>query len=254
MTLMSSTQAIPMDVVDYLGRHHVITVSTPSFTGMPHADTVVYVNDLSTIYFHVVDESILARNIRDSKFVSFTIDDYTPQWSKLRELQGVGRGAIGEPHDAAAVQALFSTKFGPTFVRPPGRLHALTPIEMHFVDYEQRQREASSEQPTANVVYQSAPTDDRNEPRRPEAHPLDRLLFEPGEMILRPSDIPGRLYIVVEGSVELRTEGFGADQTVVRIGPGQTFSDDGAVVGRAGRLVAQARERSVLLRVGGPAG
>src|SRR5262245_6758872 len=108
MTLMRSTQSIPFDVVEYLGRHHVITESTPSFTGMPHADTVIYVNDLSAIYFHVVERSVLARNIRDSKYVSFTIDDYTPQWSKLRELQGVGLGSIAEPMEEPAVAAMFT--------------------------------------------------------------------------------------------------------------------------------------------------
>jgi Cyclic nucleotide-binding domain/Pyridoxamine 5'-phosphate oxidase len=249
MTLMSSSQTIPMDVVDYLGRHHVITVSTPSFTGIPHADTVVYVNDLSTIYFHVVDGSILARNIRDSKYVSFTIDDYTPQWSKLRELQGVGRGSVTDA-DVSSVARMFAAKFGEDFVPPPGRLHALAPIEMHFVDYEQMHRDAGTEQPTSSVVYHTEPTADRGPIASLTA--LDRLLFEPGEMIFRPNDRAGWFFIVVEGCVELRKEGFGADQTVVRIGPGQMFSDDNATTRQAGHLVAQAVERSVLLRVERP--
>ena len=71
-------------------------------------------------------------------------------------------------------------------------------------------------------------------------------------MIFRPNDRGGWFYIVVEGVIELRNEGFGADQTVVRIGPGQMFSDDNATARRDGHLVAQAVERSVLLRVERP--
>src|SRR5262245_48263768 len=183
MTLMYGTQTIPSEVVDYLGRHHVITVSTPSFTGMPHADTVVYVSDPSAIYFPVLDETILARNIRDSKFVSFTIDDYTPEWSKLRELQGVGRATLVELHDQPAIEALFTTKFGPTFERLQGRLHALSPIEMHFVDYQQLQRDAAVAAPGATIAYHAAPTVPPLGSPRSDAQSLDRLLFEPGEMI-----------------------------------------------------------------------
>ena len=35
----------PVDVVEYLRLHHVVTLKTWSFTGMPHADTVIFVND-----------------------------------------------------------------------------------------------------------------------------------------------------------------------------------------------------------------
>jgi len=86
--LTSVTRFIPGEVVDYLHRHHVITLSTSSFTGMPHADTVVYVNDSRTICFFVGEGTQMLRNIKDSRHVSFTIDDYTVDWRKVRELQG----------------------------------------------------------------------------------------------------------------------------------------------------------------------
>src|SRR5215510_7638419 len=89
---METTQRlIPVEVVEYLRLHHVVTLSTSSFTGMPHADTVIYANDLRRIYFSSPEGSKLSRNIKDSHYVSFTIDDYTTDWRKVRELQGVGR-------------------------------------------------------------------------------------------------------------------------------------------------------------------
>src|SRR5262249_3439359 len=104
MTAMtSSTRGIPAEVVDYLRRHHVITLSTSPFTGMPHADTVVYVSDQHSIFFFAGDGTKMLRNIKDNRYVSFTVDDYTVDWRKVRELQGVGRcQSVPEEHDAAA--------------------------------------------------------------------------------------------------------------------------------------------------------
>jgi hypothetical protein len=38
-------------------------------------------------------EEITIRNIADNHWASFTIDDYTPDFRKVRELRGVGRCA-----------------------------------------------------------------------------------------------------------------------------------------------------------------
>ena len=89
--LAGTTRGIPGEVVEYLHRHHVITLSTSSFTGMPHADTVVYMNDAHSIFFFAGEGTQMLRNIKDSRYISFTIDDYTIDWRKVRELQGVGR-------------------------------------------------------------------------------------------------------------------------------------------------------------------
>ena len=54
---------------------------------------------------------------------------------------------------------------------------------------------------------------------------------------------------MVDGLVEVRREGFGADQTVTRVGPGQMFGDEPD--GRRGRglLTAHALEPTILLTV-----
>ena len=67
----------PVDVVEYLRLHHVVTLGTSSFTGMPHADTVIFTNDDWRIYFFALEGSALLRNIEASHYASFTIDDYT---------------------------------------------------------------------------------------------------------------------------------------------------------------------------------
>jgi CRP-like cAMP-binding protein len=51
------------------------------------------------------------------------------------------------------------------------------------------------------------------------------------------------------GWVEIRGEGFGADQTVVRVGPGQIFGDRAAIKGQRGAFTAHAVSPTVLLGV-----
>ena len=63
----SITQGMPGEVIQHLGRHHVITLSTSSFTGMPHADTVVYVNNTDSIFFVAGEETQMLRNIKNSR-------------------------------------------------------------------------------------------------------------------------------------------------------------------------------------------
>ena len=78
---------------------------------------------------------------------------------------------------------------------------------------------------------------------------LDRRVFGPGEIIFRPGDAAGRYYIVVEGEVEVRGEGHGADQTVTRVGVGQMFGDQAALRGQRGAMTAHAVVDTVVLEV-----
>ena len=244
--LTSRTKDIPSEVVEHLRRHHVITMSTSSFTGMPHADTVVYASDPHSIFFFVGEGTQMLRNIKDSKHVSFTVDDYTVDWRKVRELQGVGRcQRVPEQHDAA-VWALYLSKFGKAAVRPPGIMHSVVPSEMHFVDYDYAvvTGEATPIRRTFQIEDAPAPPE-----RGPVATNLDRLTYEPGQIVFRPGQSTGEYFVVVDGEVEIRAEGYGADQTVLRLGPGQFFGDQAALRGQKGALTCYAVTRSVLLTV-----
>lgn len=103
--------AFPQDAVEYLRLHHIITLSTSSFTGMPHANTVAYANDTEALYFVALAGSTVVRNIADNKHVSFTIDDYTTDWRKVRELQGVGACRSANQQEEAHAAVLFKGKF-----------------------------------------------------------------------------------------------------------------------------------------------
>jgi hypothetical protein len=86
---------------------------------MPHADAVVFTNDEARSYFATAENSILAKNIRSNRYASFTTDDYTTDWRKVRELQGVGRCEPATTEEDRWSVHLATQKFGATFARPP---------------------------------------------------------------------------------------------------------------------------------------
>ncbi len=117
---------------------------------------------------------------------------------------------------------------------------------MHFVDYDETNVGTTRGADGTGRVF-------RFDGAPPTAAPaiatrLDRTVFERGEVILRPGD-RGVYYVVVEGQVKVRSEGFGADQVVTRVGPGQMFGDRAALRGQPGALTAHALEHTVVLGV-----
>jgi nitroimidazol reductase NimA-like FMN-containing flavoprotein (pyridoxamine 5'-phosphate oxidase superfamily) len=244
--LTSVSQGIPEEVLEHLHRHHVITLSTTSFTGMPHADTVVYISDTHSIFFFAGEGTQMLRNIKDSRRVSFTIDDYTVDWRKVRELQGVGRCLPVTAEQDAATWSLYLLKFGPGSPRPPGLLHAIVPNEMHFVDYDYNVVAGQASRIRRTFQIEDAPPPPS---QGAVATNLDRLTYEPGQIVFRPGDSKGEYYVVVDGEVEIRGEGYGADQTVLRLGPGQFFGDQATLRGQRGALTCHAVTRAILLAV-----
>ena len=241
------TRGIPEEVGHYLGLHHIITLSTSSFTGMPHADTVVYTSDEHRMFFFVNEGTQMLRNIKDSRRVSFTIDDYTLDWQKVRELQGVGLCLPAGNGEHELARTLFRGKFGPSVELTPGILHTIVPNEMHFVDFDYALVSAGLS-PARSRTYQI-----EDAPPPPShgavATDLDRHTFEPGEIVFRPGDSTGEYYVVIDGEVEILGEGYGADQTVLRLGPGQFFGDQGMLRGQRGALTCRAITQTALLAV-----
>jgi uncharacterized protein YhbP (UPF0306 family) len=242
------TKLIPTEVVEYLQLHHVITLSTSSFTGMPHADTVVYCNDAHRIFFFATEGTQMLRNIKDSGYVSFTIDDYTVDWRKVRELQGVGRCRPARDEEDSLAWSHYVAKFGHGSDRPVGLLHSIVPNEMHFVDFDYATVAGQIGPDIKSRVYhiEDAPPPPA---QGPVSTSLDRFVYEPGQIIFRPGDPGEHFFVVVEGEVEIRGEGYGADQTVVRLGPGQFFGDQGTMRGQRGAMTCHAVSHTVLLAV-----
>jgi Pyridoxamine 5'-phosphate oxidase len=121
------------EVDRYLRNNHAVTLSTSSFTGMPHANTAPYVSDDQHLYFFVRDESILLSNLVENHRAAFTIDEYGPPWRKRRELHGGGSCGRADERQTHGVLDLCREKFGD--FRPTGSIWWLAPSGMYFIDY-----------------------------------------------------------------------------------------------------------------------
>lgn len=118
----------------YLRNNHAVTLSTSSFTGLPHANTAPYFSDDQRLYFFVRSESILLSNLLGSHRAAFTIDEYAPPWQKRRELHGSGRCDAADDSEAEAAIGACLEKF--EGFMPSGALWWLQPTGMYFIDYE----------------------------------------------------------------------------------------------------------------------
>jgi hypothetical protein len=117
----------------YLRNNHAVTLSTSSFTGLPHANTAPYVSDDRRLYFFVRDESILLSNLVENHHAAFTVDEYAPPWQKRRELHGTGSCSRADDRQAGVALDLCAEKFGD--FRPTGALWSLEPSGLYFIDY-----------------------------------------------------------------------------------------------------------------------
>jgi hypothetical protein len=235
---------MPPEVLSYLDLHHIITLGTASFTGMPHAATIAYVSDPSGVYFAMPENELTLQNINANKWASFTIDDYTPDFRKVRELRGVGRCGIADELAVDRAMALFAAKMSELPKESLVNMHLIRPLELHFVDFEYTAGMAVPMESTK--VYAS--TDSVNLPA-PFSTQLVNLVLEPGEVIVRQGERSERFFIIVEGEVEVRREGHGQDVIVTRHGPGQLFGEVGALTGAPQTATFVAVAKTVVMAV-----
>ena len=83
MQTISSTE-FNVEVSRYLREHHTVTLSTSSFTGLPHANTASYVSDDRRMYFFARYGSTLLSNLARSHRAAFTVDRLRPDLAKAQ--------------------------------------------------------------------------------------------------------------------------------------------------------------------------
>jgi hypothetical protein len=236
---------IPQQVLDYLRGHHIVTIGTASFTGMPHAATAAYVTDVSGLYFSMRPEELTLRNISANHWASFTIDDYTPEFRKFRELRGVGRSEpIADPIERERIDRLFADKLPALADDTGATLQRIVPLELHFVDFEYT--DGVSVPLESSLFYDAAGSTDVSGPISTE---LERLTFAPGDVIVEQGTRSDRFFVIVEGQVEVRQEGHGQDVTVSRHGAGSFFGETGALTGGPQTATFTALTDTVVLAV-----
>jgi hypothetical protein len=236
---------IPAQVAGYLRLHHIITIGTSSITGMPHAATTAYASGEAGVYFSMRPDELTVMNVAANHWASFRIDDYTPDFRKVRELRGVGRCGPVESHAEwnYAVE-IFAEKLPTLPSESLTNLHRITPLVLDFVDFEYTDGVAIPQE--SSIVYQAAPEAAGMMPSAFSAQ-LERLTLEAGQIIVRQGERTDRFYVIVDGDVEVRREGHGQDVIVTRHGPGQLFGEVGSLTGAPQSATFVAATRATVL-------
>lgn len=224
---------VPREVREYLAAHSTLTLATASSSGLPHAATLVYVNEGANLYVCILPETVSARHMEENPKVSFAIDEYTPDWSAVRSLQGNGESAsVDDPLDREHVLRLFEVKFAQ---RPDAQtadlaIVRITPTSLIFVDRSSEGESGSHTLPILGTerherifynIFQDL--SEGNVANLAEA--LETVEVGPGEVIVEQGAPADRFYIVVDGAVDVIRLDEGEERTLARLKRGQFFGE-----------------------------
>jgi uncharacterized protein YhbP (UPF0306 family) len=255
---MSTTeQELPGPVLEYLSAQNTLTLATASPTGTPHAATFLYVNEGPSLYFWSKASTESSRHIEQNPLVAFTIDEYTDDLSQTRGVQGVGECSVllsGE--QIARVAALFGEKF-PSL--SPGAtmsisFYKITPTEIQFID-NRRSRSLSSpgvfgadfHRERSYSVFGGLPT----QTAKTISASLQVVDAVPDTVVARQGGPADKLFIVVDGELEVTREEGGSTETVATLGPGDLFGEMAILFDKPRGTSARATKPTKLLVLDG---
>ncbi len=260
MSITEPEDQLPGPVLEYLKSHNTFTLATASSAGMPRAATFLYVNEGPSLYFWTRTSTIVARHVEQNPLVSFTIDEYTTDLSQTRGIQGTGEcRPLLSGEQIARVADLFGQKF-PSL--SPGATMSIaffriTPTELQFIDNTgsssgmapQGQFGADFQRQNSYSMFGLLP------PQASEtiSATLGRINVGPDEVIARAGGPAEKLFIVVDGEVEVRREAPDAPETVTTIGPGELFGEMSVLVDKPRTATVRALKQTTLLTLDGEA-
>jgi CRP-like cAMP-binding protein len=228
-----ATLDVPPQVVDYLRRHHTLTLATASSSGVPRASTFLYVSDGSTLYFWSRPTTMTARQLEQNPVVAFTIDDYSEDLSQTQGIQGIGECSVllsGE--QIARVADLFGQKF-PNL--SPGSTMSIsffriTPTDLQFIDNTTSKKGAGTSEGAFGAEFHrgrsySVVLDLPTQSGDSIVASLQSIDVAAGETIVRQGSPADKFFIIVEGKAEaVRSEG-GKDEQLGSLSAGQLFGE-----------------------------
>ena len=217
---------MPPQVLEFLDQHQTLTLATASTTGMPHATTLLYVNDGPTLYFWSRAASATSRQLAQNPVVAFAIDHYTEDLNQTRGIQGIGECSVllsGEM--IARVADLFGQKF-PTLA--PGSTMSIsffriTPSEIQYIDNTDTPpaREgmfgAEFHRERSYSVIQAIPL----KPSKRVSISLQSIEAAPGDTIVRQGTPADKFLILIEGEAEVVQD----DERIDQLKAGQLFGE-----------------------------
>jgi uncharacterized protein YhbP (UPF0306 family) len=220
----------PPHVLEYLRSQNTLTVATATVAGLPHAATMVYVADGITLYFCTRPDGTTARNIGQNPTVAFTIDEYSPDWSKTKGIQGSGEcQVLLNSADIKHALELFRQRYSSLAATTTNvSFYRIVPAELQYID---NQGSGAAATPSLGMEYRRSLVYSvfRGLPHQEVetlAAKLGTLRVEAGETIVRQGAPADKFFIIVEGEVEVVREVAGQAATnIASLKQGQFFGE-----------------------------
>jgi nitroimidazol reductase NimA-like FMN-containing flavoprotein (pyridoxamine 5'-phosphate oxidase superfamily) len=129
--------SVPAHVLDYLAGHRTLSLATASPDGSPHASTMLYASDGSSLYIWTRRQTTTAKHLEENPRVSFTIDDAGGDWHQSSGVQGTGQAAAVENGgDVVNLIGLFADKFAQSVGDDSAAgvtFYKITPTQLRFI-------------------------------------------------------------------------------------------------------------------------
>lgn len=228
----ATVASVPQHVLDYLGEHMKLTLATASATGVPHAATYMFVNVGPILYFWARPESATAKQIAQNPVVSFTVDDYVEDWTKMKGVQGTGEcRVLLNSEEIINVVRAFAEKYpeaqgsGSTtnisFFR-------VAPTQLQFIDNTSGGRTETDEfgldfkREQVYSVFTGLP----RQASLGFTGELQPINVAAGEIIVRQGAPADKMFIIVKGDVSVaREEPDGSKTELETLSDGQFFGE-----------------------------
>jgi uncharacterized protein YhbP (UPF0306 family) len=222
---------VPSHVLDYIGEQKTLTLATATPSGVPHAATLLFVNDGPNLYFWSRPNTTTTRQVEQNPVVSFAIDSYSDDLRQTRGVQGRGEcNVILSGEEIARVADLFGQKFPDL---SPGATMSISffrisPSDIEFIDNTGEGSDAPRGQfgaefhrQRAYSVFSDLPTQEGEG----IAGQLQITQVGAGEVVVRQGGPADKFFIVADGEVEIERDVDGQTQSVATFGRGHFFGE-----------------------------
>ena len=224
--------SVPQHVLDYLGEHKKLTLATASTAGVPHAAAYMFINEGPLLYFWTRPETTTAKQIAQNPVVSFTVDDYVDDWTKMKGVQGTGEcRVVLNSQEILNVVRTFAEKY--PAVKASGATTNLsffrvTPTKLQFIDNTEGGARSETDfgldfkRDLVYSVFTGLPRQ-QNLGFTGELQPIN---VPAGEIIVRQGAPADKIFIIVKGEVRVeREEPDGSKVELETLRDGQFFGE-----------------------------
>ena len=233
MSTEATVTSVPQHVLDYLGEHMKLTLATASTTSVPHAATFMFVNVGPVLYFWTRPETSTAKQIEQNPIVSFTVDDYVQDWTKMKGVQGTGEcRVVLNSEEIINIVRAFAEKYpeaqgsGSTtnisFFR-------VTPTQLQFIDNTEGGGRAEEDEFGLDFKREQVYSVFTGLPRQQAlgfTGELQPINVAAGEIIVRQGAPADKIFIIVKGEVSVeREESDGSKVALETLRDGQFFGE-----------------------------